>query len=88
MSFGVFQLTFLKKGQVKQYSNRNNCNDSKLLNGEKLSTNWYGGKIIDFDEKRIAPGDFIVIPAMTGHQYIPDKNDTLIYCTIKLKRVK
>ena len=63
-------------------------NDSKLLNGEKPSRNWYGGQIIDFNEKRNAPGDFIVIPAMTGHQYIPDKNDTLIYWTIKMKRVE
>jgi len=62
--------------------------DNKLLNGEKPSRNWYGTKIIDFNERRIGPGDFIVIPAMTGHQYIPDKNDTLIYWTIKLQRVK
>ena len=62
--------------------------DSKLLNGEKPWRNWYGGQIIDFNEKRISPGDFIVIPAMTGHQYIPDKNDTLTYWTIKIKRVK
>lgn len=61
---------------------------SKLLNGEKPWRNWYGGQIIDLNEKRISPGDFIVIPAMTGHQYIPDKNDTLIYWTIKIKRVK
>ena len=61
---------------------------SKLLNGENPSRNWYGGQIIDYNEKRISPGDFIVIPAMTGHQYIPDKNDTLIYWTIKIKRVK
>ena len=61
---------------------------SKLLNGEKPSRNWYGGQIIDVNEKRISPGDFIVIPAMTGHQYIPDKNDTLTYWTIKIKREK
>ncbi len=61
---------------------------SKLLNGEKPWRNWYGGQISDFNEKRISPGDFIVIPAMTGHQYIPDKNDTLTYWTIKIKRVK
>lgn len=63
-------------------------NDSKLLNGETPLRNWYGGQIIDFTERRIAPGDFIVIPAMTGHQYIPDKNDTLTYWTIKIKRLK
>lgn len=61
---------------------------SKLLNGKEPWRNWYGGQIIDFTEKRISPGDFIVIPAMTGHQYLPDKNDTLIYWTIKIKRVK
>jgi mannose-6-phosphate isomerase-like protein (cupin superfamily) len=61
---------------------------NKLLNGEKPSRNWYGGQIINAEEKRISPGDFIVIPAMTGHQYIPDKSDSLIYWTIKIKRVK
>ena len=61
-------------------------NDSKVLNGEKPLRNWYGGQIIDFHETRISPGDFIVIPAMTGHQYIPDKSDTLTYWTIKIKR--
>ena len=61
---------------------------NKLLNGEKPWRNWYGGQIIDVSEKRISPGDFIVIPAMTGHQYIPDKNDSLIYWTIKIKRAK
>jgi len=40
------------------------------------------------DSRAIAPGDFIVIPAMTGHQYIPDKNDTLVYWAIKIQRVK
>jgi hypothetical protein len=63
-----------------------NVNGSKLLIGEKPKRNWYGGEITDFNEKRISPGDFIVIPAMTGHQYIPDKNDTLTYWTIKLQR--
>ena len=61
---------------------------SKLLNGEEPWRNWYSGQIIDFTEKRVSPGDFIVIPAMTGHQYLPDKNDTLIYWTIKIRRVK
>jgi mannose-6-phosphate isomerase-like protein (cupin superfamily) len=61
---------------------------SKLLNGEKPWRNWYGGEILDVSEMRISPGDFIVIPAMTGHQYIPDKNDSLIYWTIKIKRLK
>jgi hypothetical protein len=59
---------------------------NKLLNGEKPWRNWYGGQIIDVSERRISPGDFIVIPAMTGHQYIPDKNDSLIYWTIKIMR--
>ena len=62
--------------------------NKKLLNGEEPWRNWYGGQIIDYNERRISPGDFIVIPAMTGHQYIPDKNDTLTYWTIKMKRVK
>ena len=62
--------------------------DIELLNGEKPWRNWYGRQIIDFNERRISPGDFIVIPAMTGHQYIPDKSDTLTYWTIKIRRVK
>lgn len=61
---------------------------NKLLNGDKPSRNWYGGQIIDVSERRISAGDFIVIPAMTGHQYLPDKNDSLIYWTIKIKRAK
>jgi hypothetical protein len=80
-------IVVIRSGHGRLRSGRK-VDDSKLLNGEKPSRNWYGGKIIDFNEKRIAPGDFIVIPAMTGHQYIPDKNDTLIYWTIKIKRVE
>lgn len=55
--------------------------------GEKPLRNWHGGEIEDAAEKTLSPGDFIVIPAMTAHQYIPAKGDTLVYWTIKIKRV-
>jgi len=59
---------------------------NKLWNGEKPWRNWYGGQIQDIKENKLSPGDFLIIPAMTAHQYIPDRNDTLIYWTIKIKR--
>lgn len=57
------------------------------LDSEAPSKNWHGGTIIDPTVRKIAPGDFIIIPAMTAHQYIPDANDSLTYWTIKIKRV-
>lgn len=63
------------------------------VTGERKETdkapwrNWFGGTITDATERRINPGDFVIIPAMTAHQYIPDINDTLTYWTIKIKRV-
>lgn len=62
--------------------------ENKLLDGEKPWRNWYGGQIIDIKENKISPGDFIIIPAMTAHQYIPNKSDTLTYWTIKIKRTR
>ena len=53
---------------------------------KELDKNWTGGMIQDANKIKLSPGDFIVIPAMMAHQYIPDPGDTLIYWTIKVKR--
>lgn len=53
---------------------------------EKPFRNWHGGVIADATERKISAGDFIIIPAMTAHQYIPDSHDSLTYWTIKIKR--
>jgi mannose-6-phosphate isomerase-like protein (cupin superfamily) len=50
--------------------------------------NWYYETIKDATERTLSPGDFIIIPAMTAHQYIPDPGDTLTYWTIKVKNKK
>lgn len=55
-------------------------------NSRELDKNWTGGVIQDESKIKLSPGDFIVIPAMMAHQYIPDPGDTLIYWTIKVKR--
>lgn len=47
---------------------------------------WRGGLIQAAEERELGPGDFIIIPAMLGHQYIPTSGDTLTYWTIKVKR--
>lgn len=52
------------------------------------STEWTGGTIRDGKERIISPGDFIIIPALLAHQYIPNPGDTLTYWTIKVKRTK
>jgi mannose-6-phosphate isomerase-like protein (cupin superfamily) len=60
------------------------------IKGDKKSTgegNWFGNNIENESERNISPGDFITIPATTAHQYIPAKGDTLVYWTIKIKRV-
>ena len=54
---------------------------------EKPWRNWTGGIIQDKKEQPLSPGDFVIIPAMTAHQYIPANNDTLTYWTIKIKRM-
>lgn len=53
---------------------------------EEPFRNWHGGEIINANERKLQAGDFIIIPAMTAHQYIPDRNDSLTYWTIKVKR--
>jgi mannose-6-phosphate isomerase-like protein (cupin superfamily) len=46
--------------------------------------NWFCETINEATERKLSPGDFIIIPAMTAHQYIPDQEDTLVYWTIKV----
>jgi mannose-6-phosphate isomerase-like protein (cupin superfamily) len=61
------------------------------VTGNKVSGNapareWLGGVISNARERKVAPGDFIVIPAGLPHQYIPDSGDALDYITIKVRR--
>ncbi len=58
------------------------------VSGTEPSREWRGGNIMDGKERKISPGDFIVIPAMTAHQFIPDAGDSLIYWTIKVRRTR
>lgn len=52
------------------------------------SREWLGGIIQDPIERKLSPGDFIVIPAMLPHQYIPIPGEKFTYWTIKVKRTK
>jgi len=62
------------------------------VSGEKKITNtppdreWRGGAIESAEVRNLAPGDFIIIPAMIAHQYVPTTGDTLTYWTIKVRR--
>jgi len=56
--------------------------------GVEPSRNWFCDSIKDATIQKLSPGDFIIIPAMTAHQYIPNSGDTLTYWTIKVKRLK
>jgi hypothetical protein len=56
--------------------------------GNEPWRNWFCEGIKNGIERELSPGDFIIIPAMTAHQYIPDRGDTLRYWTIKVKRLK
>lgn len=49
---------------------------------------WLGGTIEDKRDRKIAEGDFLVIPAGLGHQYIPEPGETLTYVVIKVRNVK
>jgi mannose-6-phosphate isomerase-like protein (cupin superfamily) len=62
----------------------------KLIRAEGVepSRNWFCDSIKAATVLKLSPGDFIVIPAMTAHQYIPDSGDTLTYWTIKVKHLK
>ena len=53
---------------------------------ESSAGNWVGGRIVGGKEVVLSPGDFIIIPAMQGHQYIPRAGDSLTYWTIKVSR--
>jgi len=55
--------------------------------GEKPFRNWFCDTIQGATERKLSPGDFIIIPAMTAHQYIPNDADTLAYWTIKVKNI-
>lgn len=63
----------------------------KKVRGQKAGNNpgeWIGGVIEDAQERHLSPGDFVVIPAMVGHQYIPNPGESLTYWTIKVRRVR
>jgi mannose-6-phosphate isomerase-like protein (cupin superfamily) len=53
--------------------------------GKEPSREWLGGVIMNPKQRSLSPGDFIVIPAMMPHQYIPNDGETLTYWTIKVK---
>ena len=60
-------------------------------NGQKVSgapgsREWVGGTIEGATERTLSPGDFIVIPAMLAHQYIPKTGEPFTYWTIKVRR--
>lgn len=56
--------------------------------GQAPSREWRGGVIENGKDRSLSPGDFIVIPAMLGHQYIPNTGDSLTYWTIKVRSAK
>ena len=56
--------------------------------GVEPSRNWFCDSIKNATVQKVSPGDFIIIPAMTAHQYMPDSGDTLTYWTIKVKHLK
>jgi mannose-6-phosphate isomerase-like protein (cupin superfamily) len=58
------------------------------VSGTEPSREWRDGDIMDAKERKISPGDFIVIPAMTAHQFIPVTGDSLTYWTIKVRRTR
>jgi mannose-6-phosphate isomerase-like protein (cupin superfamily) len=56
--------------------------------GSPGAREWIGGIIEDGHERKLSPGDFLVIPAMLAHQYIPNTGETITYWTIKVRRTK
>jgi mannose-6-phosphate isomerase-like protein (cupin superfamily) len=56
------------------------------LSGAAPMREWLGGSIPAAAERRIAAGDFLVIPAGLAHQYVPDSGDSLVYFTIKVRK--
>jgi len=60
----------------------------KTVTKEEPEREWRGGVIENAEERKLGPGDFIIIPAMLAHQYLPNSGETLTYWTIKVKRTK
>ena len=60
--------------------------DGAKLSGTAPMREWLGGSIPKATERRIAAGDFLVIPAGLAHQYIPDSGDSLVYFTVKVRQ--
>jgi len=56
------------------------------LSGTAPMREWLGGTIPKAAERRIAAGDFLVIPAGLAHQYVPDRGDSLVYFTVKVRQ--
>ncbi|HEX6892863.1 MAG TPA: hypothetical protein VF141_19275 [Chryseolinea sp.] len=56
--------------------------------GSPGAREWAGGMIEDGKERSLSPGDFVVIPAMLAHQYIPKAGEPFTYWTIKVRRTK
>ena len=63
-----------------------------IVKGQKESGNvgareWIGGVIKDAHERDLSPGDFVVVPAMLAHQYIPKPGEALSYWLIKVRHL-
>ena len=43
-----------------------------------------GTAVNDFTERRVGPGDLIVVPAGTAHQFVPMGAEPLVYVTVKV----
>jgi len=72
-------------------SGRGVLRTGKKVKGQKAGSKageWIGGEIEDAQERHLSPGDFIIIPAMVGHQYIPNPGESLTYWTIKVRRAR
>lgn len=54
--------------------------------GSAPAREWIGGVIEQGNERELSPGDFIVVPAMLAHQYIPKPGESLSYWLIKVRR--
>lgn len=54
--------------------------------GKAGAREWLGGVIEDGQDRNLSPGDFIVVPAMLPHQYIPAPGESLSYWLIKVRR--
>jgi len=56
--------------------------------GDVGTREWLGGVIQDAQERKLSPGDFIIVPAMLAHQYIPTPGEALSYWLIKVRHAK